>query len=142
MNNVASLNNYVILNEHNSFGYTYDIYSCLALLIHRKNSIVISHIESYVKDGMINTNQLNDIIILNDDSISFVEIFIGTKTNNHNLEKICNILKNNNIPYKIYEAFMDLYLKGSIGYDYNRKKYYMLDSDYEIKEVTSLKLIR
>ena len=92
MNSIANLEDYVLLNENNPVGYTYDIYSCIALLIHRCNSALLCHLEAY--DDYVDIEKLNSILDLKEDKISFIEIFKGLYTNEKVIENIKNVLKN------------------------------------------------
>ena len=93
MNKLATLDKYVILNEDNSLGYTFDIYSCISLLIHRENSSVLSHIFTGIEKGKIDLVQLNEVLNLPDDKINYIEIFIGSYTLKENIDIISKIIE-------------------------------------------------
>ena len=139
MNKVASLHDYVILNNESPIGYTYDLYTCIALLIHRNNNSLLAHIEANEQDNDIDFRYLLDVLNLGKSNILKIELFPGPDTNKHNLELICLILDNNGIIYEVKQPFIDMYGKGSIGYNYNTKDYYLVDENYELKEAKTLK---
>ena len=63
MNKVASLHDYVILNNDSPIGYTYDLYTCIALLIHRNNNSLLAHIEANEQDNDIDFRYLLDVLM-------------------------------------------------------------------------------
>jgi len=141
MNNIASLYDYVLLNNDNPIGYTYDLYTCVAALIYRENSIILAHLEMSQKNNSVDYKSLFHILDLNDDNILNIELFAGPKTDMNDLKLIGSLLDNYAITYEIKESFVNIYGKGSIGFDYNTRDYYFVDENYELKEANILKKI-
>ena len=135
MNNIVYLNDYAILNKDNPIGYTYDIYTCIAMLIHRKNSAILAHIESNPQDSNINIQLVLSLLNMKDDEIVFVELFTGRETNKYNLHLVKNILINNGILFDVKSSYIDIYKKGSIGYNFNTSDYYSTDVNYELQRI-------
>lgn len=141
MNSVAYLDNYVVLNEDNPFGYTYDICTCIGMLVHKRNSAILAHIYAGIKENDIDLEQVNKILDESDDEITYVELFTGYFTNPKNINIIKEILNNKRMFYDIKSSNIDIYKKGSIGYNYINDKYYHVNEDFEIEDGFSLKKI-
>ena len=139
MNNLVRLNEYAVLNKDNPIGYTYDISTCIAMLNHRENSAILSHIESNNDDNDINLQLMLEILNLDDDKIIYTELFTGTNTNQYNLHLVKNILHNNRYLFEVKSSFIDLFNQGSIGYNYNTNDYYLVDTNYDLQSVNVLK---
>ena len=139
MSKFVRLNEYGIIDDKVPIGYTYDILTCIGLLVHRENSSILSHIEAGKDNYDIHLDVVSNILNLNDDKIVNAELFLGKLTNNFNLELVETMLKEHNIPYEIKDSFINPYGSGSIGYNHITKEYYYTDLDYNLKSIDTLK---
>ncbi len=133
MNNIANLSEYVNMNKKNPIWYTYDLYSCIAMLFHREHSAILAHIEANKDLYDMDIVQMINIMKLIDDNIVNVELFAGPNTNPDNIDLIEKILTYNDIQFSTKMSFINMYGKGSIGYNYNTGEYYLVDDNYELQ---------
>ena len=136
--NFVSLNEYKVLNVDNPLGYTNDITSCIGMIVYRENSVVLAHIASYKEQYNVNLKIVFEILGLKDDTIKNVELFSGEETNNFNMFMVGHILNGRRIPFEEKPAFTNTYHNGSIGYNFNSKKYYYYSDEDKFEEYNNL----
>ena len=134
MNNIAFLDNIVIIDEYNPIGYTYNLLTCFALLIKRFHSEVLIHV--FADKTSYDMNHFLNALNLKDDEIMSVEIFKGPQTSINVIDSVIKELNRRNYNYQIKDAFLSLYgTCGSVGYNHNDKCYYKTNDYYELEEV-------
>lgn len=135
---VVGLDEYKILNKDNPLGYTRDLTTCIAVLLHLKDYSILMHIAAFENDKIELDKFIRLINELNG-QIESLEVFKSPRTSNINLDKVCNIIINKDITFTIDDVFKNYSNLTSVGYNYNTKTYYMVDmyeGKPEFKEVT------
>ena len=121
---LVGLNDSMILDNNNPVGYARDISTCMVILVHRKNSSTLMHVESY--DNRIELDVfLESMKPDKDNPIISVDIFTGNDTTPGNLSIIQFVLHRYNIPYTVRQIFRNNSNETSVGYNFLTKEYYM-----------------
>lgn len=123
---VVGLDEYIIMNETYPIAYTRDLTSCIAVLLHLKNSSILMHIAAF-KSGEIELNKFIKLINDRKEEIENADIFKAPKTELSNLDKVCDILTKEGISFEIEDVFRNYSNVTSVGYNYKDKKYYMVN---------------
>ncbi len=131
------INEYTILNENNSNAIADSIHNCIAVLLNRRNSKILCHLNN----SMIGyEDALNEIFGLDDDIIIDATIYMGNDSTNELINDCLSKLSQRKIPCKVTKAYYNpFYDEGSVGFDYNNNKllYYDLFT-YSIDEFENL----
>ena len=122
---LVGMNEYKVLNEKNPIGYTRDIQCCIAILIHRKKSTTLLHVESY-SNSIVIDNLIECLKRQDDNKILSVDIFKGPYTDMGNLSIVLFLIHRLNLKYNIYDIFKNNSNETSVGYNFNTKDYYMV----------------
>lgn len=125
-NYVVGLDEYMEMNESNPLAYTRDLATCIAVLLHLKNSSILMHIAVF-ENGKIELNKFIKLVSERKEEIENAEVFKAFKTEQSSLDKVCDILTNNGISFELEDVFRNYSNMTSVGYNYNNKKYYMVD---------------
>lgn len=118
---LVKIDEFKILNEENPLGYIRDINTCMGILIHKDNSLVMYHLAAY-EDGNIPSLDVLDGLIGNNSEV--VEIFKGPNTSDENIDMVVRSILNKDVCYVIKDVFIDKSNQTSLGYDYVNKSYY------------------
>ena len=123
---VVGLDEYTIMNEVNPIAYTRDLTSCIAVLLHLKDSCILMHIAAFER-GEIELHKFIKLVSERKEEIESAEIFKALKTELSNLDKVCDILTELGISFEIEDVFRNYSNVTSVGYNYKDKKYYMVN---------------
>ena len=138
MNNIAYLNNVVVLNEKNPIGYTYNLVTCFAALIKRENSELLIHVFADLMD--FDKKHFIDALNMCDDDIVKVEIYKGPQTTDFVIDKVLEELYLRDVECEINDSYLNTFgTEGSIGYDHNEKCYYSVNDYIEPQKMPNLK---
>ena len=125
-NCVVGLDEYMEINELNSLAYTRDLTTCIAVLLHLKDSSILMHIAAF-ENGEIELDKFIKLVSERKEEIESAEVFKAPRTETPSLDKVCDILTNNSISFELENVFRNYSNMTSVGYNYNNKKYYMVD---------------
>ena len=134
---VVGLDEYKELNENNPIGYTRDLATCIAVLLHLKGSSILMHIAAF-ESGKIELDKFIRLVIEKRNEIEKAEIFKAPKTVHSSLDKVCDVLINSGISFEIEDVFINYSNMTSVGYNYNTKTYYMVDMNLGEPEFTEV----
>ena len=136
-NYVVGLDEYMEINESNPLAYTRDLVTCIAVLLHLKDSSILMHIAAF-ENGEIELDKFMRLVGERRDEIERAEVFKAPKTELPSLDKVCDILTNNGISFELENVFRNYSNMTSVGYNYNDKKYYMVDMYKCVPEFTEV----
>lgn len=136
-NYVVGLDEYMEINESNPLAYTRDLVTCIAVLLHLKDSSILMHIAAF-ENGEIELDKFMRLVGERRDEIERAEVFKAPKTELPSLDKVCDILTNNGISFELENVFRNYSNMTSVGYNYNDKKYYMVDMYKGVPEFTEV----
>lgn len=125
------------LTKDSPLGYTRDLTTCIAVLLHLKDSSILMHIAAF-EGGKIELNKFVNIVNERKSEIERAEVFKSPKTVSSSLDIVCDILTYNGISFELEDVFRNYSNMTSVGYNYNTKTYYMIDmylGEPEFKEV-------
>lgn len=124
---LVGIDEYKVLNDKDPIGYTRDINSCIGLLLHRKESTIIMHIEAYEKN--IELDNLFELLKDKKNPVLKAEIFQGPNTAKGNLSILYFLFARLGIYHEFYKAFKSVSNEISLGYNYNTKEYLGVSMD-------------
>lgn len=136
-NYVVGLDEYREINESNPLAYTRDLVTCIAVLLHLKDSSILMHIAAF-ENGEIELDKFMRLVGERRDEIERAEVFKAPRTELPSLDKVCDILTNNGISFELENVFRNYSNMTSVGYNYNDKKYYMVDMYKGVPEFTEV----
>lgn len=123
---VVGLDEFKEMNSEKPLLYTRDLTTCIAVLLHLDKSCILMHIAAFENDD-IELQKFTMLVKNRYKEVINAEIFKAPRTQMKCLNQVCDILTKNGISFQIEDVFKNYSNLTSVGYNYNTKKYYMVD---------------